>query len=100
MNSEPLHYSDDGFPAVAAKLIGDGQTFSFEVTGEAYRELVPHLEGGRIVDPIQLGLRPKLRTLLALLMLAEGQGQSVTLELGEERLRFYVGGGRGGAKAR
>lgn len=93
MNSDSLNYDDDGFPVRARKLISNRQTFSFEVGGAAYRELVPLLSNGRIADPPKLGLRPKLQVLLAILMLADGQGQPVSLEIEEERIRIRVGVG-------
>lgn len=94
MNSDVLQYGDDGFPERARRLIGNKQTFSFDVTGEACRQLLPHLENGRIADPPKLGLKPKLQALLAIVMLAEGQEQAVSFAVEAERVRFYVGVGQ------
>jgi len=94
MNSELLKYGDDDFPVRARKLIGNRQTFGFEVAGEAFRQLSPHVVEGRIADPAKLGLKPKLQALLAILMLADAQGQAVALEVEQERIRVLVGVGR------
>jgi hypothetical protein len=94
MNADVFQYGDDGFPNRARLLISNKQTFSFELTGEACRQLLPHVENGRIADPAKLGLKPKLQALLAILMFAEGQEQAVSLEVETERVRFYVGVGK------
>jgi hypothetical protein len=94
MNFYTLNYGDDDFPMRARKLIGNRQAFSFEVAGEAFRQLLPLLTNGRIADPAKLGLRPKLQALLGILMLADAQGQAVSLEVEQERIRVLVGVGR------
>ena len=94
MTPEIFQYVDDGFPERARRLIVNKQTFSFDVTGEACRELLPHLENGRVADPAKLGLKPKLQALVAILMFAEGQEQAVSFEVDAERVRFYVGVGK------
>jgi hypothetical protein len=86
-----LKYGEDGFPVRARKLITNRQTFCIEVTGEAFRQLSPFVVGGRIADPAKLGLKPKLQPLLLVLMLADAQGQAVSLGEEEERMLVWVG---------
>jgi hypothetical protein len=90
----PLNYSENEFPVRARKLIGNRQTFSFEVAGEAFRQLLPFVTDGRIADPAKLGLRPKLQALLAILMLADAQEQAVSLEVEEGLIRVTIGVGK------
>lgn len=88
-----LSYGDDDFPVRARKLIGGRRTFSFEITGEAFRQLLPFVMNGRIADPAKLGLKPKLQPLLVILMLADSQDQAVSLEVDQERIIVLVGVG-------
>ena len=94
MNPHIFRYGDDGFPERARRLIGNGQAFCFDVTGEACRELLAHLEHRRLADPAKLALKPRLQALLAIVMFAEGQEQAVSFEADGERVRVYVGVGK------
>jgi hypothetical protein len=88
-----LNYVDDDFPVRARKLIGARRGFTFEVTGESFRQLAPHIRGNRLVDPAKLGLRPKLQVLLAVVMLAEGKGLATSFEVGDDSVLVVVGVG-------
>ena len=94
MESTTLNYDDDGFASRARKLIVNGQTFSFEIVGEPFRQLAPYVTNGRITDPAKLGSKPKLRGLLVVLTLAGGQGRAVSLEFEQDRLCVWVGVGK------
>jgi hypothetical protein len=91
MSHLELNYSDDGFAMRARKLIGNKQTFCFQVVGEERKQLEPYIVNGVIKDPAKLGLRPKLQAFLGILMLAEAQGQAVSLEVRDEAIGVWVG---------
>jgi hypothetical protein len=91
MSDLKLTYRDDGFAVRARKLIGNRQTFFFQVVGEERNQLEAFIINGVIKDPAKLGLRPKLQVLLGILMLAEAQGQAVSFEVGDEAIGVWVG---------
>jgi hypothetical protein len=93
MSAELLKYGEDEFPSRARKLVGNRQPFSAEVTGEAFRQLLPFIVKRRLADPAKLGLRPRLQALLAIVMLAEAEGQGVSFEIEPERIWVVVGSG-------
>lgn len=88
-----LSYVDDDFPVRARKLIGARRGFTFEVTGESFRQLAPHVRGTRLVDPAKLGLKPKLQALLGIVMLADSKGLATSFEVGDDRVLVVVGVG-------
>lgn len=94
MVQQGLSYDDDDFALRARKLITNGHMFSFKMAGEARKQLEPYLIDGRIEEAPKLGLKPRLQTLLAVLMLAEARGQAVSFEVGEHAIEVWVGVGR------
>lgn len=91
---ESLAYDADDFAVRARRLIGSRQPFSFEIPGEGSRQLAPYIVDGKVTDPPKLGLKPKLQLLLAIMMLADAEGQAVGFEVHNERIRVWVGIGR------
>lgn len=94
MTFEQMKYGDDDFPVRARKLIAGHQPFAFEVSGEAFRQLMPYVVEGSIADPARLGLKPKLQPLLLTLMLADSEGQTVVFDMKEECVCIWVGAAR------
>lgn len=88
-----LNYVDDDFPVRARKLIGARRGFTFEVTGEPFRQLASHVRGTRLVDPAKLGLKPKLQAPLAIVMLGDSKGLATSFEVGGDRVLVVVGVG-------
>ncbi len=91
MFTEPLDYTADGFPPRARKLITARQPFWFVIEGEAARQLVPHVQKGRVVDAPSLVVKPKLQVLVGVLMLAEVHALAVSTEVDGERVVVQVG---------
>jgi hypothetical protein len=91
MNLTIFDYNDEDFAARARRLITNGQSFAFDVNGAARVQLEAYVQNGRISDPVRLGVKPKLQALLAILMLAEAQGQAVSLDVNDKHIRVWIG---------
>jgi hypothetical protein len=91
-SSEVLLYGEEDLAPRVRKLIEMRQKFSIAVDGEAFRELLPLVVDGQVSDLSKMGLQPKLRLLLGLMLTAMGQEQDVRLQPEKDRILVWVGG--------